>query len=246
MPYRRLPTTDKARLRALNTALTLASKREQKKLLFSRGTLEELSQIRTGFVNILTQYKQSLKKLKEHQTVTRGLFVKSKLYLSHFIQVIYMTIEREEMKKEALVFYGLNETDRKIPALNTEEELLHWGKKIIDGDQTRIRKGGNAIYNPSIAMVKIHFEAFYDAMIFHQNLKRNHTRFADKIAESRKSVNDFISRLWTEIEENVQTGLPKHKRQVAAEYGVVYIFRRRERKKLNPDDLQADLLFDFN
>jgi hypothetical protein len=63
--------------------------------------------------------------------------------------------------------------------------------------------------------------------------------------ELRKSTNDFISQLWNEVEEGITADLPKHKRQIAQDYGLVYIFRRKEKKKLTDKDLQRDLLFDF-
>jgi hypothetical protein len=63
--------------------------------------------------------------------------------------------------------------------------------------------------------------------------------------ELRKSTNDFISQLWNEIEEGIVTDNAKIKRQVAQEYGIVYIFRRKEKKKLTDKELQRDLLFDF-
>jgi hypothetical protein len=63
--------------------------------------------------------------------------------------------------------------------------------------------------------------------------------------ELRKSTNDFISELWNEIEEGIKTDNPKHKRQVAQDYGIVYIFRRKEKRKLTDKELQRDLLFDF-
>jgi hypothetical protein len=63
--------------------------------------------------------------------------------------------------------------------------------------------------------------------------------------ELRKSTNEFISQLWNEVEEGITADLPKHKRQIAQDYGLVYIFRRKEKKKLTDKDLQRDLLFDF-
>ncbi len=42
MPYRRLPTTDKARIRALNAALGKVIKQNGKDLAFSNHTVEEL------------------------------------------------------------------------------------------------------------------------------------------------------------------------------------------------------------
>ncbi|HSH19599.1 MAG TPA: hypothetical protein VLA03_04060, partial [Draconibacterium sp.] len=142
-------------------------------------------------------------------------------------------------------YYGLDEFEGKVPPLNTEEEILNWGKIVVQGEQKRIQNGGSAIYNPSIALVRIKIEEFKDAAIFQQNLKRNTTRTYNLMQELRKSTNDFISQLWNEIEESITTDSPKLKRQVAQEYGIVYIFRKKEKKKLTDKELQRDLLFDF-
>ena len=61
----------------------------------------------------------------------------------------------------------------------------------------------------------------------------------------RKVTNDFISKLWTEIEESIEAESPKVKRQLAQEYGIVYVFRRNEKKKLSAEEMQTDLLFEF-
>lgn len=245
MPYRRLPTTDKARLRALNTALKMAEKKEQSKLAFSKPLHDELLLVKTNFENALKQHLSDSKIQSENNKNYKSALEKARIYLSHFIQIVYMTIEREEMKNDVLKFYGLENFNRKIPVLNSEDEIKEWGKRIIDGDQARIQKGGSAIYSPSIALVKINLETFHDAAIFQHTLKKNTARSLEKMKEIRKSTNEYISRLWSEIEENIKIDSSKHKRQMAGEYGIVYIFRRKEKKKLKPEDLQTDLLFDF-
>ena len=122
---------------------------------------------------------------------------------------------------------------------------MQWGNKVVEGEKKRIQNGGSAIYNPSVALVKVKLEEFNDAAMFQQNLRRNTLRSYDKMQELRKQTNDFISQLWNEIEENIKIDSPKQKRQAAQEYGIVYIFRRKEKKVLSPKELQRDLLFDF-
>ena len=114
----------------------------------------------------------------------------------------------------------------KVPPLNTEEDILKWGNKAIEGEQKRIQNGGSAIYNPSIALVKIRVEEFYDATIFQSNLKRNTSRSFDKMRAIRKATNEFVSRMWTEIEENIDIEDPEIKRNIAEGYGIIYVFRR--------------------
>jgi hypothetical protein len=246
MPYRRLPTTDKARLRALEAALSIASDRDAGKLAFSKASLIELKEMKTRFENHLMHYEFDLKVESEKSAEYKAAFEKGRMYVSHFIQVLFMNIERGELKEEALAFYGLQDTEGKIPPLNNEQEILEWGKKMIEGEQKRMQNGGSPIYNPSIALVRVNVENFNEAAVFQQNLKRNTLRSYEKMQELRKTTNEFISKLWTEIEENVGNVAPKERRQRAQEYGVVYVFRRNEKKKLRSEGLQVDLLFEFN
>lgn len=246
MPYRRLPTTDKARLRALDAALDNASSRDAGKLAFSKNTLLELKNIKSTFGNHLKHHELDLKIESEKNFGYKLALEKARLYVTHFIHVLFMNIEREELKEEVLPLYGLHEFGKKIPSLNTEQEILEWGKQIIQGEQKRMQKGGSPIYNPSIALVKVRVEDFHEAAVFQQNLKRNTFRSYEKMQQLRKDTNEFISRMWTEIEENMGNLPPRHKRQRAQEYGVVYVFRRNEKKKLKNEGLQVDLLFDFN
>ncbi|MFW5773794.1 MAG: hypothetical protein ACOCWD_03845, partial [Tangfeifania sp.] len=245
-PYRRLPTTDKARIRALEAALEMAAEMESGNLPFSKQTHYEMKNVKTTFENHLKHYEFDAKTESEKNGEYKASLEKARLYVSHFIQILYMNIEREELKKDILSFYGLQDLNMKTPTLNTEPEILEWGTKLIDGEKKRMQNGGSPIYNPSIALVKIKVEDFKDKAVFQQNLKRNTLRTYDKLQEIRKKTNDFISNLWTEIEENFAGIPPKHKRQKAQEYGVVYVFRRNEKKKLQSEGLQVDLMFEFN
>ena len=245
MPYRRLPTTDKARRRALEAALKQASRVSEGKLVFSKHTLRELDLVKTNFENTLKQYNADIKVQSEKNKDYKAAMDKAATYISHFIQVLFMTVERGEIKEETLDFYDLQEKNGKVPSLNTEQEILTWGNRIAEGEQKRIQKGGSPIYTPSIAVVKVKVEEFKDIAIYMQNMKRISARSYERTKEARKATNDFISKMWTEIEGHIDNGSQKQKRQRSQEYGIVYVFRRREKKLLRSEDLQTDLLFDF-
>lgn len=244
MPYRRLPTTDKARLRALEASLEKATDREDKNFALTNPIIEELEIVKKRFNNALVQYELDTKIQSEKNQNYRETMDIARMYVSHFIQVLFLTSERGEING-GLKYYGLQDMKGKVPSLNTEEEILNWGKKLIEGEQTRMQNGGSAIYNPSIALVKIKLEAFKDASIFQNNLRRNTSRSFDKMREIRKTTNEFIAKMWTSIEENLEIEDQKIKRQIAQEYGIVYVFRRNEKKKLSSKELQRDLVFDF-
>ena len=61
MPYRRLPTTDKARIRAMEAAVRIASERGGGNLAFSKNTLFELNTVKVNFENHLKHHELDLK-----------------------------------------------------------------------------------------------------------------------------------------------------------------------------------------
>lgn len=244
MPYRRLPTTDKARIRALEAALNKTTQKDEEKIAISHPLIEELKNIKCKFENTLIQYELDIRIQSERNHDYKMAMENARMYISHFIQVLFLTSERGDISG-GIKYYELKGPESKVPPLNTEQEILFWGNKIIEGEQKRIQNGGSAIYNPSIALVKIKVEEFNDAVIFRNNLKRNTSRSFDKMRDIRKITNEFIRRLWNGIEENIIVENAKHKRQITQEYGLVYIFRRNEKKKLGSKELQRDLFFDF-
>jgi len=245
MPYRRLPTTDKARIRALNAALGKVIKQNGVKLAFSNHSIEELQNVKNNFENHLTQYELDTRLQSDNIKEYKEVFERTKMYVSHFMQVLLFASERGEINGGIKYYDGLDAYEGKLPPLATEKDILEWGNKMIKGEQERMQHGGSAIYNPSIALVRFKVQELHDASVFQQTLKRNTLRSFDKMQTLRKTTNEFISKLWTEIEEGIETDSSKQRRVIAQEYGVVYVFRRNEKKKLSSEELQTDLIFEF-
>lgn len=240
MPYRRLPTTDKARLRALEAALKKVSTITSRNIPFAKHSIEELQSVKNQFENTLKHYELNIKQQSDNNKRYKATQETARLYLSHFIQVLLFASERGEING-GLKFYGsLQELGGKIPSLNTEQEILEWGRIVVNGEQNRVRQGGSAIYSPSIALVKFKLEEFSDAAIFQQNLKRNTLRAFEKMQQLRKTTNDFIAQLWTEIENQLEleAGSEEEKRALAEEFGIVYVLRRKERKLLQKQNVE--------
>nr|MCU0408024.1 hypothetical protein [Bacteroidales bacterium] len=141
MPYRRLPNTDTARIRAIKTAIEKGRELPPNRLAFSSRTLVRLHRILPLFENNIIVYRQSLnsqsKKSRDYNEISR----KARTYLTHFIKVMNMAIVRGELPPETRTFYGLAVNDGTVPSLYTENELLSWGRRIIEGEEFRIRKG---------------------------------------------------------------------------------------------------------
>ena len=152
------------------------------------------------------------------------------MYVSHFIQVLSMSIVREEIPRSKRPYYGLPEDEDTIPNLFSESAVLEWGAKIIEGESRRQREGGVPIYNPTMARVKVIYD-LYKEMYDRQQYLRTRTAAALKnIAEMRDEGDEIIYDVWSEIENAFAEFSPEEKIRKCAEYGVIY-YTRTDRKK---------------
>jgi hypothetical protein len=242
MPYRRLPNTDQARLRALQTAVTAGQKKSPDDLAFSPTTLARLRAFFTTFETTIIHDKLARQQQEKSSSVYQETARKARLYLSHFMQIINFSILRGDIKADALKFYGI-EGDKKMSPLLLDSELLEWGKKIIEGEQKRVLHGGNPIYNPSIAMVKVKFDQFLDAYHFQKTLQNNTARWTSKVVELREEADQIILDIWNEVEEHFANLSDDEKREEAVKYGLVYVYRPMERIKTASQAVQTSFVF---
>jgi hypothetical protein len=242
MPYRRLPNTDSARLKALKTAYEKGKEIPPFKLAFSQSSYQKVQSFLTGFEKAMMEYKYAYQKQidnnKEHSNIQK----KARLYLSHFIQVMNMAISRGELASNVRSFFGLDEDERKTPTLNSEHELVEWGEKIINGEQSRLARGMAPITNPTIAVVKVRYENFMDSYRFQKTLQKNQQRAQQHLSEKRAEADNIIQTVWNEVEESVKESSEDDRRKAAADYGVVYVYRKNELQKLDlPDNIKIEL-----
>jgi hypothetical protein len=232
MPYRRLPNTDAARIRAMKIALEKGRDIPPIKMAFSPKNIVRLQGFLPRFENMIQLQRQSYasqtSKNKEYSEIVR----KSRMYLTHFIRVMNMAISRGDLPAETRAFYGLATNETTIPPMNTENELLTWGKRIIEGEENRIRKGGCPITNPTIAVVKVRYFNFVDAWTFQKTLVKRTQEYTFKNNELRKEADELITLIWNEI-ENSHSSLPEDERMSESEdYGIVYFYRKSELNKV--------------
>lgn len=243
MPYRRLPNTDQARMKAIEMALEKGKRTALSELAFSQQTLEKIQILYPRLSNAVRQLQAAKQVQFDRSNEYGNIFKKAKLYVSHFVQVLNFAILREEMKPEVREFYGLDIHSSKVPPLNLEKDILAWGERIIAGEQQRCMRGGSAIYSPSIALVKVHYESFKDAYHHQKILQNNTNRASLKMQEMREDADAIIQQLWNEIEETFEALPGETRRAKAQEYGIAYVFRKSELKKMEAEKLQTNLNF---
>jgi hypothetical protein len=233
MPYRRLPNTDNARLKAMKKAQEKGQEIPPFKLAFSQSSLQKVISFLPNFEKTMIHQKgtfnRQIDKNKDYHTQLK----KAKLYISHFIQVINMAIQRGEQSVSIRDYYKLNGFGKKLPPLNTEEDVLKWGKNIIDGETERIRKGLSPITNPTVAVVKVRYENFIEAYRNQKKLQESTNRVLQELKNLRPQADDIILRIWNEVEDSFKDLPDNLKREKASEYGLVYIYRKNEQNNTN-------------
>jgi hypothetical protein len=228
MPYRRLPNTDSARYKALQKALQKGKELPPFKLAFSQSTYQKI-------ISFLPLYEKTMLRLKGAMQVQaeRNLdyiphVKKVKMYISHFIQVVNMAIQRCELPLSILEDYKLSEYGCKVPPMNSEDEICNLGRNLIEGETARIRKGLPPVTNPTIALVKVWYEKFLDAYQDQKNLQLSTCRAQKELAGIRPQADEIILHIWNEVENSFKDLPDDLKREKASEYGLIYVYRKTE------------------
>lgn len=229
MPYRRLPNTDSARLRAMQQALRVAETIPPYQLAYSVSLFQELKYFYPEFQQSVSIQKETLERQTEKSKIHQEALRKARLYISHFIQVVNFAIVRGELKADTRDYYLLTEYDKKLPGLNSETEVIKWGERLIEGEQKRLAIGQSPITNPTIARVKVHFEDFLRLHKNQKYLQDAHNKSLKKVADLREKADGIILKLWNEIEESYADLGAEEKREKASNYGLIYVFRKHEK-----------------
>jgi hypothetical protein len=237
MPYRRLPNTDTARIKAMKIALEKGKELPPHKLAFSSKTVVRLQKFLPLFENNIQLYRQSVSAQNIKSKDYNEVFRKARIYLTHFVKVMNMAIFRGELSAETRTYYGMTANESTVPSLNSENELVSWGKRIIEGEEFRIRKGGNPITNPTIAVVKVRYENFLQALYFHNNQAKKTYEFIEKNSSLRKEADEIILQIWNEVEKS-HNELPEDLRKSRnEEYGLIYFYRKNELSKQKTSEI---------
>lgn len=240
MPYRRLPNTDSARLRAMQKALQKSEDLPPYKLPYSVSTFQELKNFFPEFKLALEYQKDSFDRQVTKNKHLQDSQKKAKLYISHFIQVLNFAIVRGELKPETRGLFGMDEDEKKLPQLNTDKEIIEWGQIIIAAEQKRLAAGNAPITNPTIARVKVHYEDFLKIHHNQKNLQETQSKGNGKLIQLREKADLLIIKLWNEIEESYSDLTVDEKRENAEKYGLIYVYRKNE--KLSFTNLKLNLV----
>jgi hypothetical protein len=220
MPAKKLPDTDEERIKTLQTILKQEERAENTNVL----SLAEIYPLRNCLLAYENSYTCARQALDDETCAAKNylqLFQNAQLYASHFIQVLCLATMRNEIKPENLTFYGLTySADFVLPDLSTEEAILAWGERLINGEATRISHGGTAIYNPAITKVKVHYDLFKEAVYSLKIYRQNTNRIQEKLEDVRDKADNLIWTAWTKVEFTYGALPPEERDKKYKDYGI--------------------------
>lgn len=238
MPYRRLPKTDQARIRTLRTAVESSVQNGVFTNVLSHNTYYKAKTFLEKFSREVAIYKRCV----AEQSTKRGnekyeaALKRARMYVSHFIQVLSMSIVRGEIARGKRPYYGLPQDEDSIPNLFSEVAVLEWGAKIIEGEKRRQSEGGVPIYNPTMGRVSVAYELFKDMYDRQQTLQQRTAETLRNISDMRFECDEIIFEAWGEIEKAFSSFTGEARIKKCAEYGVIYYYRTKPDKGKNIHD----------
>ena len=233
MPYRRLPNTDTARIGALRKAIDMEMRQTPDNQPASFKTLNEAKVLCSRFEAAVKQFRFHYDEMAKCNKRFQPLCRMARLYVSHFIQVLNMTILRNEIKAEYKELYQLSPDDYTLPDLASEKALVEWGQRIIDGENKRLaQRGGTPIYNPTIAKVRVHYDIFIEARYERDRYKKQMQRSLDQLNSLREEIDALILKIWDEVESHYNTIAGEERIEKCRKYGIIYYYRKNEKSPI--------------
>lgn len=240
MPYRRLPKTDAARLRALKTVLDNNEIYTARNRFISWDTINRAQPAYDRLLTAAEQYRVSYSAQLRSSGKTERLQRNTAMYVSHFLQVLMMGVERGEIKRQALSLYGLSEDASSLPVFKSAASLIKLGRQTVEGEKARVKAGGRPIYNPTIGMVNTHLDIFEECYEQQKRLQERTAKAIESLRQIRPEVDSVLLDLWNQIEANFKDEPVETRLDHCRQFGVIYYYRKNEKKKIEEQAQKAE------
>lgn len=230
MPYRRLPNTDQARIRSLETAIAKMRNNDYYAPVLPPDLLNRADKKLGQFREAVDRYLKALEKQVEYSRSDdyQTRLKNARMYVSHFLTVFNMCIKRGEIKVADRLYYSIPESSGELPDLSSDISVIRCCENTIRGEKERTSKGGTPIFNPTIAKVVVHYDLFRELYDRQCELRQLTDEALMVVSLMRPQVDEVILEVWNSI-ENYFSGLSGDKRlEACREYGLIYYYRKGE------------------
>ena len=228
MYIKKVPETDDGKIRALRAAVDRDELNADREIILSAEEVKELRSFINSYEGDRLVLKQTIKDSAKAQIEYGELFKNTEMYVSHFIQVLQLAAIRNEIKPEVLIEdYGFESgKELELPDLSTEDAIIFWGDKMIQGEAKRMSRGGYHLYNPAIAKVKVHYELFLDVVHSAKIYKQNMIRQQAILYERQKKAENMIRDIWSRVEEKYGNLPLQELSEVYQSYKISYHYQK--------------------
>lgn len=194
-----------------------------------REMLAEAQRLYAAFSDTCEQYKSCMRTQVRYSKRMGALQHNAMTYVSHFLQVLFLAIDRGEVNENFLELYGLTKNCRVVPYLKTADAVMEWGPKVIEGEKARLKKGGKPVLTPPIGVVSTHFDVFKNMYAAQKQYQTRSAKALADISIMRPKIDRLILKLWNQIEKHFENEPPECKYDLCRKFGVVYYYRRHEK-----------------
>jgi hypothetical protein len=230
MPYRRLPNTDKARIRSLETAINKMKNSEYYAPVLSPELFAKAEKKLAQFDDAVGRYLKSLDKQVSYSKSEsyQDRLKNAKMYVSHFLTVFNLCVKRGEIKASDREFYSIPVNSGEMPDMSTDIAVIRCCENTIRGEKARVEKGGIPIYNPTIAKVVVHYELFKELYDKQCDLRQLTDESLLVVSLMRPQIDAIILEVWNSIESYFSNLTGEKKLKACREYGLIYYYRKGE------------------
>ena len=230
MPYRRLPNTDTARIRSLETAISKLRNSEYYAPVLSAELFARAEKKLQQFRGTVDRYLNSLDKQVSYSKSEsyQERLKRAKMYVSHFLTVFNLCIKRGEIKATDREYFSIPVNSAELPDMSSDISVIRCCENTIRGEKTRVEKGGIPIYNPTIAKVVVHYELFKELYDKQCELRQQTEESLLVVSLMRPQIDEVILDVWNSIENYFDDLSGEKKLKMCREYGLIYYYRKGE------------------
>lgn len=234
MPYRQLPTTIIGRNNVLETTRQKLASTPQSEWAVSIETEQTLSTLYPKFRQEIGERQEQFARQAAASSAENQQEAVLRRFVSHFIQVFNMAVERGTFLPTDRLFYGLDANQSELPKISTQQELVTWAKNLIEGEEKRLAKNadgkatGKAMSNPRIAEVENELNKYLELSNAQSAEKQAFDAENKDVLNMLPAIDELIRDIYDEVEFYYRKETPANKRKLAREWGVVYVSRKGE------------------
>ena len=235
MPHLYRPESDKQRIEALTEAKNKYDATAAARRAFGTSTYLRLETFLPIYKDKLQQRGAALSQQARVVATIKPKRRMLRLYIGHFIIGLDNAILRQELPASDRAYYQLPTGSRALPKLTTDDDLLLWAKRAVDGENARIATGGVALTNPTATQVS---DQLLDFRTLVNDLTTRKTAYDDAqeaVAALWPEADELLKDIWDEVLFHFRKNDLPSLRRKAREWGLVY----RNTKKAEEEDTEA-------